>query len=171
MTTEFAQIGWVVDDIDAAIDWWRTTAGVGPFFVRKRSRVTDATYRGEPVGSYDLTLAFTQLGGMQLELIAQHDPQRSPYNEGGFAGDRVHHFGGFVDDLDVAVGRYRARGADVVYSGRVGELRFVYVDTVAESGCMTELFERTPALVAQFATIARASATWDGSEPIRSFDE
>ncbi|HKY65099.1 MAG TPA: hypothetical protein VJM49_01955, partial [Acidimicrobiales bacterium] len=44
----FMQMCWVVPDLDAAIDRWVTTAGVGPFFWFDEVVATDGRHRGKP---------------------------------------------------------------------------------------------------------------------------
>ena len=43
------QHAWVVDDLEAAVERWATTMGIGPFFLRDHSDdLVDTMYRGEP---------------------------------------------------------------------------------------------------------------------------
>lgn len=69
MKMDFAQVAWLVDNLDLAMERWRFSAGASPFDVLSRSRVIDARYRGTALPALNLRLAFAQLGAMQLELI------------------------------------------------------------------------------------------------------
>ena len=45
---EIRQLGYVVPDIEAAMDYWSRVLGVGPFFYAPRVPVEKFTYKGEP---------------------------------------------------------------------------------------------------------------------------
>ena len=45
---EIRQLGYVVPDIEAAMDYWSRVLGVGPFFYAPRVPVVNFIYRGEP---------------------------------------------------------------------------------------------------------------------------
>ena len=71
------QIGYVVTDLDRAMARW-LELGVGPWFVL-RGLPMHASYRGEPCET-TLSLAWSNSGEMQIELIQQQDdtPASSP---------------------------------------------------------------------------------------------
>ena len=46
---EIRQLGYVVPDIEAAMDYWSRVLGVGPFFYAPRVPVENFTYRGRAV--------------------------------------------------------------------------------------------------------------------------
>ena len=62
------QSAWVVADFEAAVDFWVTTYGVGPFFGLDWQSSPELQYRGEP-GTLDMKVAWGQAGDMQIELI------------------------------------------------------------------------------------------------------
>ena len=50
---EIRQLGYVVPDIEAAMDYWTRTLGVGPFFYNPKVPIKNYQYKGQ---SYELTV-------------------------------------------------------------------------------------------------------------------
>jgi methylmalonyl-CoA/ethylmalonyl-CoA epimerase len=44
------QLGFVVPDLEAAIEQWRRRIGLGPFFVLSGVEFAELRYRGQPTG-------------------------------------------------------------------------------------------------------------------------
>jgi hypothetical protein len=166
---DFFQTGWVVDDIRAAIQQWVKATRAGPFFVREGLKPNHVMYRGEPA-PLEMTVAIAMIGGMQVELIQQLSNGPSafrdafPVGTGGF-----HHIGGYSDDFDGDLAEYRNAGIPIATEGSVGGMRFVYFDTRASIGCMTELVDRCYAapLERRVRTATAAAESWDGTNPYR----
>ena len=72
------QIGYVVTDLDRAMAHW-LELGVGPWFVL-RGLPMQANYRGEPCET-TLSVAWSNSGEMQIELIQQLDDTPSIFTE------------------------------------------------------------------------------------------
>jgi Glyoxalase/Bleomycin resistance protein/Dioxygenase superfamily len=163
------QNSWVVHDIDAAMDHWVRTAGVGPFFLVKDITIDDQCYRGKPAAqSLDVTFALAQAGDIQIELVAQHNDVPSAYRDTIPAGrSGFHHMALYSLDYDADLEDYRKAGAEVAFSGAFGGKRYCYVDTSASLGCMVELIEASSVQDEFFARIAAAAQGWDGSDAIR----
>lgn len=168
--SQFRQVAWVVDDLDAAVEHWRAATGAGPFFVGRHigAMVTDIEYRGAPA-DIDMSAAVAQAGSVVIELIQQHGSAPSPYREVFAEGEGgLHHMQAFVDDVEVATRAYRDLGFDVVMTGRLaGVSPVAYVDTRSTIGCMTELMEHRGPATPMYDAIAAATAGWDGSDPVR----
>lgn len=169
MVSEFFQTGWVVDDLDAAIQNWLTLGGTGPFYVNRRFVLDSFVHRGEAV-ELTLSTAFAQAGPIQIELIQQHSDSPSPYRDLFGKGESgFHHLCALANDYDAEVRRFTALGMPVVAEGKLRSMRFAYIDARVGLGAMLEFAERTDAIVARFATVARAAIGWDGRDPVRSF--
>jgi hypothetical protein len=159
-------VGYVVTDIEQAIEHWARTAGAGPFFLFKDFTFERPSYRGNPVGP-KVTLAFGAAGDLAIELIQQHDDVPSPYRERppGF-----HHIGIFEKNVDARIEEYRARGVQTMFRGAfaVGG-QCAYLDTTAQLGCYIELVEEHPMLVGMISQIRSTHRSWDGKNAIASF--
>ena len=162
------QMAFVVPDLDAAINQWLRVQGVGPFHVMRHCAVSNVLYRGTQPVEVDFGVAIAQMGGVQVELIQQYCDTPSAYRdvyargEGGF-----HHTCVVVPDLESAIAHYAAQGAPVAIRGDFGAVRWAYIDTRPQLGCMTELVGEHPDIRAFFKSIADSAAGWDGSDPVR----
>jgi hypothetical protein len=163
------QLGYVVDDIEAAMTHWIERLGVGPFFYLPAPPLQDLVYRGEPTAAR-IAVGLSFSGPLQIELIAPLDDEPSPYRDfvAGH-GTGLHHVGRFVQDYDAALAGYSTQGLAPYFGGRgLNERqRFSYFDTETHGGTASELIE-TVEFGAFFDVIRAAAADWDGSEPIRT---
>jgi methylmalonyl-CoA/ethylmalonyl-CoA epimerase len=143
--THIDQVCIVVRDIQAAMERYWRTMGIGPWKVRTSGAPPmTATYHGRP-SSYKAKIAMAQAGSVILELV-QHLEGESIYRD--FLeerGERVHHFGIYVPNLDEALAPFLARGVAILQSGdgsgskRDG--RFAYLDTEATLGTILEVIQ------------------------------
>ncbi len=162
------QNGFVVRDLEAAVDHWSTKVGVGPFYLLDHIQYGDVYLRGAPL-VFDMSVAIAQWGEIQIELIVQHDAAASIYTEFlNRHGEGLQHLGVMTDSLDAHLARLRPLGVQPVQWGATANgMRFAYLDTDRHPGGMIELIESGPAVQAFFAKIRRAAAGWDGSRPLR----
>ena len=162
------QNAFVVRDLDAAVEHWTTTVGVGPFYLLDHIQYGEVYFRGAPL-TLDMSVAIAQWGDIQIELIVQHDAATSIYSEFlARHGEGLHHLGVMTRSLDEHVERLRPLGIEPVQWGVTANgMRFAYVDTDRQAGCMIELIETGPAVEAFFAKMRKAADHWDGSRPLR----
>ncbi len=140
--TSITQMGYVVADLDAAMERWKTTVGAGPFERLNHVEVVDGLYRGTPT-NVDISVAIAEVGGIQLELIEQHNDVPSCYRDLFAAGEEgLHHVAVQPADFDAEVARYEALGCPQAFGGLYEGARFVYMDTSGSLGIMVELVER-----------------------------
>jgi hypothetical protein len=160
------QIGYVVTDLDRAMQSW-IDLGVGPWFVIRGLPIR-ARYRGDPCET-TLTLALSNSGEMQLELIQQADDTPSIFTE--FLkthGPGYHQLAYWADNFEATMKAIETAGWPVVWSGGEGfGVRFAYVEPPNSPATIVEISELTEAQAASARFIRDAAATWDGSDPIR----
>lgn len=167
MKGQILQMAWVVENLEAAIEEVHRLHGVGPFLVNRHIRLTNPTYRGRP-HQIDFSTAVAQAGGVQWELIEQHDDLLSCYRDLVAPGRRgLHHTAYIAEDFDAEVARLAALGYPIACDGMFGDLRFAYVDTSAAFGHMLEILEDKPMIHKFFGAIRKAAEGWDGKELIR----
>ncbi|MGB8503702.1 VOC family protein [Mycobacterium sp.] len=160
------QIGYVVEDFDAAIESW-LAAGVGPWFVLRGLKL-QASYRGQPC-EVTLTMGLANTGDLQVEVIRQEDATPSIYTEflaGGREG--FHQLAWWTADFDSALSDAQAAGWPVVWSGGEGGVRFAYVEPPAGLATVFEISELTEGISGFNELIREAANGWDGSDPIRT---
>ena len=164
------QMAYVVADLRAAMEQWTRSLKVGPWFVLEHFTGVDPVYRGQPSRA-EITLAMGFAGHMNIELIQPKDEAPSVYREViERRGYGFHHWGVATWRFDATVALYERDGyplafrAAVPSGGRVG-----YMDTTAVLPGYTELIELGGAFEDVFGRFYRASLSWDGKDPVRSF--
>jgi catechol 2,3-dioxygenase-like lactoylglutathione lyase family enzyme len=169
---QIRQAGFVVDDIEAAMDYWSRSLGIGPWFYNERVPIRNYTYRGE---SYEVhnSVALANSGPLQMELIQTRNDAPSMYRDFRQAGRTgLQHVAYWTESFDEDLARLTEQGFKVVMSGEVGERgRFVYFDTEYHPGTVIELSEVAGPKGRMFDMIRNASEGWDGRDPVRPFPD
>jgi hypothetical protein len=164
---DHVQQAWVVADLAAAMRHWVEVCGVGPFFVLPKVAMDNLTHRGRPA-TIDCTIGIAQAGRTQIELIEQRCDSPSIYRDYVPRGDSAfHHVAIICRDYDREVAHYRALGYQEGAAGTFGDIRFAYLDTFRDLGCVLELLEDKPSIREFFKMIADAGQDWDGRDPYR----
>jgi hypothetical protein len=169
---EIRQLGYVVPDIIAAMDYWSRVLGVGPFFYAERVPVVNFTYRGEPSAPIT-SVALANSGAVQVELIQQRNDAPTMYRDFVHAkGSGLQHVAYWTQNFDADMARLTARGLKVGMGGEVGARgRFVYFETEYHPGAVIELSEVEGPKGRMFDLIRNAATGWDGSDPVRPFPD
>lgn len=167
---EIRQLGYVVPDIEAAMDHWSRVLGVGPFFYNPQVPIENYKYDGQ---SYEVenSVALANSGFIQVELIQTRNDAPSMYRDFVQAGNwGLQHVAYWTTDFDVDLARMQGQGFRVKMEGCVGQNgRFVYFDREAHPGTVIELSEVLGPKGAMFDAIRAAGQNWDGSDPVRPF--
>jgi len=77
---EIRQAGYVVEDIEAAMDYWSHTLGIGPWFYNPRVPIVNYRYRGESFEPHN-SVALANSGPLQMELIQVRNDVPSMYRD------------------------------------------------------------------------------------------
>ena len=169
---QIRQAGYVVDDIEAAMDYWSRTLGIGPWFYNERVPIRNYTYRGERYEVHN-SVALANSGPLQMELIQTRNDAPSMYRDFLKAGRTgLQHVAYWTENYDADLERLTGQGFKPVMSGEVGEKgRFVYFDTEYHPGTVIELSEVAGPKGKMFDLIRNASLEWDGRDPVRPFPD
>ncbi|NUB14018.1 VOC family protein [Azospirillum brasilense] len=169
---QIRQAGYVVDDIEAAMDYWSRTLGIGPWFYNERVPIRNYTYRGERYEVHN-SVALANSGPLQMELIQTRNDAPSMYRDFLKAGRTgLQHVAYWTENYDADLERLTGQGFQPVMSGEVGEKgRFVYFDTEYHPGTVIELSEVAGPKGKMFDLIRNASLEWDGRDPVRPFPD
>ncbi|MBP1849319.1 VOC family protein [Rhizobium halophytocola] len=169
---EIRQLGYVVDDIEAAMAYWHGTMGVGPWYYNPKVPIEDYTYEGE---RYDVhnSVALANAGFIQVELIQTRNDAPSMYRDFMAAGHRgLQHVAYWTQTFDEDLARMEGEGFRVKMNGTVGvNGRFVYFAQEDHPGTVIELSEVLGPKGRMFDLIREASKDWDGSDPVRPFPD
>ena len=162
------QLGYVVLDIDAALEHW-LAAGVGPWYVFDPLRVERFCYRGGPSIVPDIAVALAYSGSIQVELIQQRDDAPTLYRDFlAASGEGLQHLGYRPADYDATLAAATAAGWEVAHEGSGSGTRFVYLDAASHPGSVTELVDLDPRTDSFFTHMATEAATWDHTtRPVR----
>ncbi len=167
------QNGHVVKDLRAAVNFWTEVMGVGPFFLLDHINMPGFTYRGKPADP-QISVAFGHHGGLQIELIEQHNDEPSMFREFLDAGrEGLHHVACWTQDYDRDKARMLERGFEVGHASEAesdDELvssRFCYVYHKDIPGMVVEILERSPSSDVMQEKMEEAARNWDGSDPLR----
>ncbi|MEL7539201.1 MAG: VOC family protein [Pseudomonadota bacterium] len=155
------QFSYVVRDLDAAIEHFADTFGVGPFFVLEHVPYRVCRFRGE-AADIDMSVAMTYVGDMQLELVVQHNDTPSIFTEFlDKRGEGLQHVGRLVDDIASELAAFAERGIQPVQDGEAenGTL-FAYLDTDTIPGSMLELFQVPPDVASAFEYMKKKAAEY-----------
>ncbi|MDG2114529.1 MAG: VOC family protein [Actinomycetota bacterium] len=162
------QLGYVVRDLDAAIDHWSRVLGIGPWYLFDPFVTDEFVHRGEAVEP-DVRIALSNSGSMQIELIEQRNDATTMYKEFLDSGrEGLQHLAWWPEDYDAALAHAESLGWTVGQQGAVtGGGRFIYYDTEAHPGTVIELAEIGERGRSFFDHIANTAAAWDGvTDPI-----
>ena len=80
------QAGYVVRDIEAAMDYWSRELGIGPWFYNPRVPIVNYRYRGEAYEPHN-SVALANSGFVQVELIQTRNDVPSMYRDFLAAGN------------------------------------------------------------------------------------
>ena len=169
---EMRQLGYVVPDIEAAMDYWSRTLGVGPWYYNPKVPIVNYVYRGESYEPHN-SVALANSGPMQVELIQTRNDVPSMYRDFTQAGHSgLQHVAYWTENYDADLDRLLGQGFKAVMSGEVGERgRFIYFDTHYHPGTVIELSEVQGPKGKMFRMIREASENWNGSDPVRPFPD
>lgn len=143
---KFAQVGYIVKDIEAARVKFAALLGVpvppaNPCGVTEHAKTV---YKGEPAPNAMSKLAFFDLTpGVQLELIEPNEypsTWREYLNE---KGEGIHHVAFIVEDMDKVIKECEEAGMKLVQYGNYDDNsgRYAYMDGNNDYKCVIELLE------------------------------
>lgn len=132
------QIGFVVRDVDQAVEYYSTVFGWGPFDIRE-VEMKGFEYRGRKADAR-MKIAFTRSGPIEIELIQVLEGE-TPHTE--FLrehGEGLHHLRFPVDDMDKTLAKLARDAIHPVmyYSVPQAGMKFVYIDSDKVGGVMFE---------------------------------
>ncbi len=163
------QNGYVVHDMERALHHWTTVLGVGPFYYIEKVDLDWFTHRGQSQNPH-LSIALSNSGPLQIELICQRDDTPTTYIEFLAAGEEgLQHVAYWSEDYQ---GDYDALVAAEFTIGQEGQIggaqgRFSYFDSCGHRGTVLELSDMSGPKGEFFDHIRTTCDNWDGKRPIR----
>ena len=142
-----AQLGFVVPDLESAVEQFWKLFGIGPwhFYTYGRPLVKTMSYRGRPA-EYHMRIALSNIGQLRIELIQPLDGDTVYAEFVREHGYGIHHLGLLVEDMTQALARASEAGLKMTMDGagfgRDGDGHYAYLDTEERIGTTLELIER-----------------------------
>ena len=117
---QIRQAGYVVPDIEAAMDYWSRVLGVGPFFYNPKVPIKNYRYKGEQYEPHN-SVALANSGPLQIEQssAATVPSMYKDFTDAGHTG--LQHVAYWTSGYDADMERLLAEGFKPVMSGEVGE--------------------------------------------------
>lgn len=149
IANNFAQVAWVVKDIQRAEKFFTDTIGI-PRFLRMenlRADQLEGTYMGKP-GDYIFHLTLAYSGNTMLELIqpvAGHNIYEDFLKKHGSGGVQHVAYTVLESDFDQSVTQLADKGYTNIQQLHLPVARVAYFDTYAEIGVATEIIGVTEA--------------------------
>ena len=164
------QMGYVVQDIDAAMRHWTRALRVGPFYYAESAPIYDFSYRGK-ASDVRASVALSYSGNMQIALIQQTNEAPSSFLDFLNAGRTgLHHAGFFSRSFDRDLHRAREAGLDVIQTCTIGGGRFAVLGPEDPVRTRPALIATSDLNLDLFRMVEKEAQRWDGSGPIRRFE-
>ena len=159
------QSAFVVNDIEVAALEWATMHGVGPWRI-SNVEIPNTNYRGEKT-MLRARMSLAQSGGQQIELIEPDMTLPSVYREFLEAGGSGVHHVCYWANIKQSREHFERSGSEVVQEGiTAAGNEFLYITGNCAIPYL-EFVDPNEAMMARFTQVAEASASWDGSNPVR----
>ncbi|WP_316155001.1 VOC family protein [Cupriavidus sp. BIC8F] len=164
------QIGYIVKDIEKAMEHWSRVLGVGPWFYREDATPSVFTYYGKESTPPKISIAVANSDFIQLELIQQHDDAPSLYRDSlkAAGGDCMQHVAFWTEDhYDELRAQLIEAGYVEGHAGQMGQRgRFTYLVHKDLPSCVIEISETRGGKGEYFKKVAEAAQEWDGKVAI-----
>ena len=159
------QNAYIVNDLKTACQTWHDIYGIGPFFIMEHLPIEEARYNGTVI-DLDISVAFSQSGDVNIELIQQHNDGSSGFRDMYPKGhEGLHHVAVICGDYDSEVARFEAAGYPAPMQFRLNaDFRVSFVDTRSVLGHMIELYEDNQGLHGLYSMVRESAESWDGKE-------
>jgi methylmalonyl-CoA/ethylmalonyl-CoA epimerase len=137
------QVGYVVQDIDKTVSYYKNTLGVRPWMLMDE-RPEPCIEKGKKVHPL-LRIALAYMGAVQVELIQVMEGESIHLNHPADSPWRIHHLGFMVQDIDKRLDACQEMGIEVLQRGTIKDIGFTvnyaYLDTVREAGSVIEFIQ------------------------------
>lgn len=143
--TRIDQVGFLVRDLQSAMEGYWRTFGIGPWKVYTNTAPPlRCSYRGRP-SSYRMKLALAKSGPLVIELLQYIDGDsiHREFLESGREG--LEHLGIYVPNLEEALSVLRQRGVGILQTawgvGAKGDGGYAFLDTESTLGAIMEVIQ------------------------------
>jgi hypothetical protein len=165
-------MGYVVQDIEAAMQHWTRALRIGPFYYANDAPINKLSYLGV-ASDVRASIALSYSGNMQIALIQQRNDASSSFLDFLNAGQNgLHHVGFFSNNFDRDLHRAKEAGLDILQTsiiGKPGE-KFTILGPKDPARTRPALIATSDSNLDLFQMVEKEARRWDGSGPIRRFE-
>jgi len=162
------QVGYVVQNLDAAIAQWLDLTRRGPWTCF-RNAVLEGHLDARPV-TVTIDVALGYVDGLEIELIAPRSSVSPYHGKDGRLLVGVHHVAWFSDDLARSIAKARSRGMQLTFEAGNPVTRVAYLESATVPGQRIEFIQYTADGLAGWRQRVEAARTWDGTNAIQVYD-
>jgi hypothetical protein len=162
------QVGYVVEDLQTAVDQWLALTGRGPWTCF-RNAVLEGHLRGRPV-TVTIDVALGYVDELEIELIAPRSAVSPYHGPDGHLLTGVHHMAWFSDDLDRSIAEAEQRGMRSTFVAGNPVTRVAYLESSSTPGTRIEYIQYTADGLAGWRQRLDAARTWNGKDPVQVYD-
>ena len=166
------QMGYIVQDIEAAMQHWTRALRIGPFYYAERVPIHELSYHGE-ASKVQASIALSYSGDMQIALIQQRNDAPSSFLDFVNAGRiGLHHVGFFSSNFARDLNRAREAGLDVLQTSIIGgrDGKFAILSSDDPVRIKAALIATSDSNRDLFQMVEKEARRWDGSGPMRRFE-
>ena len=162
---QIIQNAYIVNDLEATCKRWNAIYGIGPFFIMEHIPLLEVVHRGNKI-DLDITVAFSQSGDINIELIQQNNDGPSAFREMYAKGEEgFHHTAIICEDYEGDIAKFEAAGYPIAMRFQTGpDTSLCYTDTRPAVGHMIELYQDNPGLRGLYAMVREGAENWDGKD-------
>lgn len=167
-----SHVSYAVENLEKAVEHWRTVFGAGPFFVVGRVEFDEISFNGGPC-VWEHSAAFGQWGSICVELQQNRRTAPAAFTRLVLPGRLpvVNHVAYLSETPEEDSRELAAAGHPLFLHARFGGIEMRFHDTTAAIGHPVEIHRDSEGLRANFSRIAAAALDWDGSNPLRPMGE
>jgi methylmalonyl-CoA/ethylmalonyl-CoA epimerase len=162
------QIGYVVEDLEAAVGQWRSLTQRGPWTCFKGA-VLEGRLGEHPV-TVTIDVALGYIDDLEIELISPRSSVTPYHGADGRLLVGVHHVAWFAEDIAKSVEQARARGMCVMFEATNPVTKVAYLESATAPGQRIEFIEYTADGLAGWQQRVAAARNWDGTNPVQVYD-
>lgn len=164
---EARQIGWMSRDIDRSMRHFIDAWSVGPWYVLRNVKAP-MLYKGHPAEP-EISLALSNCGDLQFEIVAQHNDAPSLYRDALTATPALHiqHIGIWTQDFDKVKSDAVARGWTPIMETPPGPGSSCFVVHPDEPMACIEISDCDAYKNHVRKVVREVAMNWDGTDPIR----
>lgn len=158
------QVGYLVGDIDAAVERWHRLFGIAPWTIYRGTHLTGSYEGRDTEVTFDVALSYR--GSVQIELIALTGGGASPYSDAdGTHRKGIHHTAWVVNDCEAARQALERRGLVTAFVAGNDAVDVAYLRSEDDPGAYFELIEGEGMREMIDAGIAQAK-DWREGDPL-----